>query len=712
MLEVQSIEAGGNEINKNTWLARWSPEVLEMPNSSKQDTVREWIKKVYVDKVYWDSSGAAVPDTAKETTPLQAAEKAATRSADTAPPAAAAKAPPNNMPYTPIQTNTAYFCENHNASEKRHKQDQPTSQPCSGCHVNFMTTYNPFTLCPSCSGSTMRCMICGASDEKQKAEVDEEQFDPSIAGNSAPRSAFAQAKASTGDMIDLLSGEEAKPNAAPSEDKWEANFSSEPFPNVPNSPAADLFCETTSPGTTPAPTSPDSDVFADTMPSAHTERKPRQSLVGAAAPASSSSELDMLDLEFPASVEPSEQSQTSQPAASKRSIVMIDSAGPPLPSGVEQVPLDKKEDNSAPIGERLREAVLNGSEKDIMKLYQEAKTPKVVEVVDPTRSAKFAALQDEELNALFNGGTCGEQESTSASDCGQSVSTSVEDQPRDPMQTAEGSATSGDASSPSVAHFFIGDEEEEDATKRKESSIPSFTPGLGESQTSSQMSAQQLSRLFAQQNPQQAQHDLKTQLSGKTPQQLQEMQAIINQMLQQQSTPASALQQQRSPAEQQAILSQMLQQQSTPRQRSPAEQQAIITQLLQQQSTAAAAAQQQRSPAEQAALVPGAPRLGGYPSASIPQSGINTSQATPQLNFGASDISQLNQLFADSKQMPKVAPSAPSHKPGASRGTTLDNAAKYCSPDYMKQEGGAPEPPKPFGDLLSAFDSKFAGLNR
>eukprot|EP00746_Dinoflagellata_sp_MGD_P123908 gnl/MRDRNA2_/MRDRNA2_58513_c0_seq2.p1 gnl/MRDRNA2_/MRDRNA2_58513_c0~~gnl/MRDRNA2_/MRDRNA2_58513_c0_seq2.p1 ORF type:complete len:728 (+),score=193.73 gnl/MRDRNA2_/MRDRNA2_58513_c0_seq2:78-2261(+) len=650
MLEVQSIEAGGNELNEATWLARWSPEALAVPNSSKQDTVREWIKKVYVEKCYFDSSGATIPKQAAppaaSTAPSAAPNAGATPS--TSPDAAAAK--PAQLQYVTLPTNTAYFCLNHNASEKRHKQEQPSSQPCSGCHVNFMTTYQPFTLCPSCSGSTQRCMICGASDEKKSCEEDKDNFDPSASTQAAP----AGMTTSAGPMIDLLSGEEEQVKAAPSEEKWEADFGSESLPSVPESAPANLHETSASFSPAKAPASPGSDLFGDAActetSTARTQRKPRHSIVGTPTPQSGSNDLDMLDLDFSKSVECNQQSPKSEMGAGKPSVDQTAPTSSQASIGeMEPAAPQKSEDTSAPIGERLREAVLSGSEKDIMKLYQEAKTPKVVEVVDPARSAKFAALQDEELNALFNG-TSAEQESTSASDCGQSVSTSVEDQPRDLMQVPEGSA-SGD--SPSVAHFFIGDEEEEDTTKKAESTIPCFTPGLGEGKSSQQMSAQQLSRLFAQQSLQHGAgsplpaEDMKTQLSGKTPQQLQEMQAIINQMLQQQGG----------------------------------------TQQQQQQ---------------------GVPRFGGYPSGSSainPQPSI--SKATPQFNFGGP--AQFDQLFADSKHVPKAAPSTAADK----QRPTLENAAKYCSPAYMQQESGVPEPPKPFGDLLSAFHEKnpIAGLN-
>jgi len=424
-------------------------------------------------------------------------------------------------------------------------------------------------------------MICGDSVVAQMA-AKQDQFDPS-ASNTA-----------VGPMIDLLSCEEERPKAAVDQDKWEANFSVEAFPDVPGSPGGQ-----------------GANLFDDTFTGKAAKRK---SMIGAPSPESKSNGLDVLDLDF------------SQPA------------GQPNKQSLDPSTGDKKE--TTELGQQLREAVWSGSDEDIMKLFQQAK-PKKVEVVDPTRSAKYTALQDEELNALFNGASFhAEQESTSASDCGGESVTTSEDQPKDLTSVPESSVTPTGDESPSVAHFFIGDDEEDPGDK---------TP-------TQQLSTQQLSQSVANQKPQQV-PDLQTQLSSMGPQQLQEMQSIINQMLQQPgASPTTSLQ--------------------------PAQ---------------VASPMQHRSQ--------GTSQAGGYASGCSATPTQAGPQVAPHFNFGGPE--QLNQLFADSKAT--FATSAPGTKP------RMDNVAKFCSPGYVTQQSinSAKEPDK-FGDLLSAFNERnpISGLAR
>merc|ERR1719247_2365585 len=79
-------------------------------------------------------------------------------------------------------------------------------------------------------------------------------------------------------MIDLLSGEEGRPKAAGDQDKWEANFSVEAFPDVPGSLGGQ-----------------GADLFDDTFTVKAAKRK---SMIGAPSPESNSKDLDVLDLDF------------------------------------------------------------------------------------------------------------------------------------------------------------------------------------------------------------------------------------------------------------------------------------------------------------------------------------------------------------------------------------------------------------------------------
>jgi len=54
------------------------------------------------------------------------------------------------------------YCPNHDSSEKRPKTE-PRFQECQVCQQRIQTNYADFSLCPPCSESTKRCMICGAN---------------------------------------------------------------------------------------------------------------------------------------------------------------------------------------------------------------------------------------------------------------------------------------------------------------------------------------------------------------------------------------------------------------------------------------------------------------------------------------------------------------------------------------------------------------------
>lgn len=53
------------------------------------------------------------------------------------------------------------FCTEHNTSEKRPKVE-PAFRDCQSCKISLQTNYQDFALCPPCSESKGRCMICGA----------------------------------------------------------------------------------------------------------------------------------------------------------------------------------------------------------------------------------------------------------------------------------------------------------------------------------------------------------------------------------------------------------------------------------------------------------------------------------------------------------------------------------------------------------------------
>jgi len=60
----------------------------------------------------------------------------------------------------PINKQSAVFCKDHETSEQRIKAE-PMTRPCQHCKQDLTTNYKEFALCPNCSGTVHKCMICG-----------------------------------------------------------------------------------------------------------------------------------------------------------------------------------------------------------------------------------------------------------------------------------------------------------------------------------------------------------------------------------------------------------------------------------------------------------------------------------------------------------------------------------------------------------------------
>lgn len=83
------------------------------------------------------------------------------------PPGVGAAMPRQVAPPPPVAPR---FCPNHDSSDKRVK-GAPEFKECLACGVRLQTSYTEFTLCPPCSDSKRRCMICGAQAEKGSSYI-------------------------------------------------------------------------------------------------------------------------------------------------------------------------------------------------------------------------------------------------------------------------------------------------------------------------------------------------------------------------------------------------------------------------------------------------------------------------------------------------------------------------------------------------------------
>jgi hypothetical protein len=62
------------------------------------------------------------------------------------------------------------FCPNHDTSEKRTKC-QPHDVKCIKCGITYTTSYEGALLCPPCSESSQRCLICGKGAETKSTYI-------------------------------------------------------------------------------------------------------------------------------------------------------------------------------------------------------------------------------------------------------------------------------------------------------------------------------------------------------------------------------------------------------------------------------------------------------------------------------------------------------------------------------------------------------------
>jgi len=67
-----------------------------------------------------------------------------------------------NLPQQGPQTGPRFCCR-HDSSEKRPKQEEASFKGCRKCQMQLHTNHRELALCPGCSESENRCMICAAS---------------------------------------------------------------------------------------------------------------------------------------------------------------------------------------------------------------------------------------------------------------------------------------------------------------------------------------------------------------------------------------------------------------------------------------------------------------------------------------------------------------------------------------------------------------------
>lgn len=69
--------------------------------------------------------------------------------------------PSRDRKAAPTSQVTVWYCDRHNASEKRAKSERGRVWECKGCKVEVNTNYKEFSYCQPCSQRERRCMVCG-----------------------------------------------------------------------------------------------------------------------------------------------------------------------------------------------------------------------------------------------------------------------------------------------------------------------------------------------------------------------------------------------------------------------------------------------------------------------------------------------------------------------------------------------------------------------
>eukprot|EP00928_Gymnodinium_smaydae_P006218 TRINITY_DN12178_c0_g1_i1.p1 TRINITY_DN12178_c0_g1~~TRINITY_DN12178_c0_g1_i1.p1 ORF type:complete len:675 (+),score=162.55 TRINITY_DN12178_c0_g1_i1:110-2026(+) len=393
--EVQRIELGGNEKAAKTWLARWRPEDCPEPDSAEQDSVRTFIRKVYEDKLWVDpkaspAGGAVASAPASEATPASAPSLAPPSHG--APPTASVIAKTGSLAkvvaaqengaatyqaadgqsYVEIERAQARFCRDHNSSEKRPKVEASLKK-CGECEAELLTNYFCMAVCPSCSAKNAQCLICGQATEIAIPRNEAKQ--PSSSGP-AWEADFGSAP-----VGDLLSGgdvvEAPKPAAvaaAPQAGMLDDIFSAPAAAAVSAMPAA-------------AGAAPDAgEAWTADFGSQTCNPAP------AAVPQTNDLAGDLFGLDF------------SAPAAGQAA--SASNAGVAAACAAVEAPQPS-------VADRLREAVLNSSQKDVVNdLFKQCNASAVplasaalaAGAMKNPLSDRFAALRDDDFQDLLGKG--------------------------------------------------------------------------------------------------------------------------------------------------------------------------------------------------------------------------------------------------------------------------------------------------------------------
>merc|ERR1719189_730536 len=65
------------------------------------------------------------------------------------------------VPVNPLAPVAPRYCHAHASSEQRVKTE-PRFEECKSCGLRLQTNYAEFSLCPPCSNTLQRCMLCSA----------------------------------------------------------------------------------------------------------------------------------------------------------------------------------------------------------------------------------------------------------------------------------------------------------------------------------------------------------------------------------------------------------------------------------------------------------------------------------------------------------------------------------------------------------------------
>lgn len=103
------------------------------------------------------------------------------------------------MAFVFLNKDIAFYCQDHDTSEKRTKA-APALRCCTGCHMSLQTNYSTLAFCPRCSSQKSLCMICGSEESRYGPDGMLKQVSMSVDTSAPASSEGSRPRSLNGDL--------------------------------------------------------------------------------------------------------------------------------------------------------------------------------------------------------------------------------------------------------------------------------------------------------------------------------------------------------------------------------------------------------------------------------------------------------------------------------------------------------------------------------